>query len=150
MSDFHVAETLADLEARKREIDQAIAILKKIYRPGTASPPAEPTGVTEAQSKSLIDAVVEVLRERGCIMAPAEIVMALEDTGFEIGGLDKHRNVGATLNRGKKSGLLTNPERGQWGLAEWGETGWGATAASEIAQRAGLPLSDPPETSGTF
>ena len=141
-------KTLADLHAKKREIDQAIASLETIRRwgapaPAALAPPKEPEGAVE--QKSLMDAIIDVLQECGSIMSPAEIVTELEDSGFEIRGLDKHRNVGATLNRGKNSGVLVNPERGQWGLAEWG-----LTAASEPEQRAGLPLSAPPASSETL
>ena len=119
MNDLY-AETLADLHARKRAIDNAIEGLEAIRRwavpqqPTTNSPP-----LGEVQQKSLMKAVVEVLRGQGDMMSPADIVSALDDSGFEIGGADKHRNVGATLNRGKNSGVFTNPERAKWGLAEW-------------------------------
>ena len=113
------AETLADLHARKRDIDKAIASLEAIRRwaapqkPTTDSPPKR-----AVQQKSLMEAVVEVLRQQGDMMSPADIVSALDDSGFEIGGTDKHRNIGATLNRGKNSGVFTNPERAKWGLVE--------------------------------
>ena len=114
------AETLADLHARKRDIDKAIASLEAIRRWATPQQPAAvspPEGTV--QQKSLMEAVVEVLRQQGDLMSPSDIVTALDDSGFEIGGADKHRNVGATLNRGKNSGVFTNPERAKWGLAEW-------------------------------
>lgn len=114
------AETLADLHARKRDIDKAIASLEAIRRWATPQQPAAVSPLEGAtQQKSLMEAVIEVLRQQGDLMSPADIVTALDDSGFEIGGTDKHRNVGATLNRGKNSGAFTNPERAKWGMAEW-------------------------------
>ena len=119
MNDLY-AETLADLHARKRAIDKAIESLEAIRR--WAVPQQQPTDSPpqgEVQQKSLMKAVVEVLQQQGDMMSPADIVSALDNSGFEIGGNDKHRNLGATLNRGKNSGVFTNPERAKWGLAEW-------------------------------
>lgn len=134
MSDFY-AETLADLHAKKRDIDRAIKSLERICS-WQAPPENEAASEETVRQKPLLDVVIEVLRNHGEIMSPAEIVQTLEASGFEIPGLDKYRNIGAVLNRGKKSGLLINRERAQWGLAEWD-----STDASELEQRAGPPLS---------
>ena len=132
-------KTLADLRAKKREIDQAIESLEAIRRwrttiPAAPTPALRPTVETAGQQKSLMDAIIEVLQKQGNVMSPAEIVTVLEESGFEIGGIDRHRNVGATLNRGKNAGTFFNPERAQWGL-----TGW-ADAPDHPAR---LPIDDP-------
>ena len=112
MSDLYV-DTLANLYAKKREIDQAIKSLEAIR--GWTTPAAE----EEPRQKTLLDAILGVLRERNDFMSAAEIVTALDEAGYEIRGADKHRHVGARLSAGKKQGHLVSPERAKWGLPGW-------------------------------
>ena len=138
------AETLADLRKKRRQIDSAIAALESIAGWREETLEQNPVNAPEQTSrKSLKAAIIDVLREHGNPMAPREIIEALEGAGYAIGGRDKARNVGARLNRAKKSGELVNPERGMWGLPEW-ET----TDSSGFAPRDALPLSAPPASSG--
>ena len=130
------AETLVDLYARKHAIEKAIESLEAIHGWLSAPKPTEGS-LAEAMGsqQSMMQAIVKVLRQHGGLMSPSDIIAALDESGFEIGGNDKHRNVGATLNRGKNTGVFINPERGQWGLAE--RTKGGLSSARGLAHRAG-------------
>ena len=73
----------------------------------------------ETWQGTLLDAIIKVLRDKNDFMSAAEIVAALDKSGYEISGTDRHRHVSARLSAAKKQGDVVNPEQGQWGLPDW-------------------------------
>ena len=142
-------DTLSELREKRGNLDKAIKAIEAVV--ADMQPPNEPAlheGPTIKEilstTPSSASAITNVLETRGKPLSPSEIVAGLGEMGYRIGGENKLRSVNASLARGKANGIFTNPERGQWGLAEW-ETTDEPTAPE---QRAVLPLSAPLASSG--
>lgn len=120
---------LADLRARREQLDQAITALEAI-RPGTLSTPAQ-----SAQNSAQVDAVdspgaflgmtiVEaakaVLQSRRQTMRNPELVLVFRAGGLVLNSNDPVNTIGAVLTRRFNDvGDIVKVDRGTWGLKEW-------------------------------
>ena len=132
---------LADLEARKAQIDSAISVIKALMTtglppapavtpaPATAVPPAPPGNGSlpfEIQSDtffglSILDASKKFLAMRKRPVSAPEILDALRRGGQLHANNETFLNtLGATLSRSDaKNGPLVRVSRGMWGLRDW-------------------------------
>lgn len=113
------AAALVELYAKKREIDQTIATLEAMQRGWGYHTAPEEGQITTASTApprqaALHDAVHTVLDEHGEPIHLRDIVSALEERNYEIGGANKHQAVRGILSRGKATGAFANPKRGWW------------------------------------
>lgn len=138
---FHQAarDELAGLKRRQREVQREIKGLEVILSNISAaishldaylrvsgagagghdeSAPLLPLGVAqEIRGMGLGDAVVFVLRGRPWLKK-AEIVQALHDEGYKIGGSDPNKNLGSTLYTLKQAGKIDRDDNGRYTVAK--------------------------------
>jgi hypothetical protein len=123
------AIVLADLRARRDQIDQAIQAIESV-RGGAASPrpngaPPEPIGAPSAAGAylgmSIADAAKKYLLMRKQASGNAEIAAALKQGGLVMSSnTDPQNTVGSILTRRfEKVGDIVRVGRGIWGLKEW-------------------------------
>ena len=133
------AAVLADLEAKKAQIEQAIAVISALARGGmpagvanvsasiSPQPPSTSSGSSqEIQSDtffglSILDAAKKYLAMRKRPLSAGEIVDALRAGGQINAQNDTFGNtLGATLSRSDAgSGSVVRVGRGKYGLREW-------------------------------
>lgn len=120
---------LADLRAKRNQIDQAIQLLEAL-RAGVSiprvAPSAPPTQTVAAEGPgaflgmSIPEAVKKLLASRKQAMGNADIVAALKAGGLAMGSKDPVNTVGSILGRRFDTvGDIVRVGRGTWGLAEW-------------------------------
>lgn len=134
---------LADLEARKAQIEAAIAVIAALVNGGMPPPisipsaagqapvspqpsPSNGTGNAEIQSDtffgmSILDAAKKYMAMRKRPLSAGEIVEALR-TGGQINAQNENfgNTLGATLARSDAgSGAVVRVGRGKYGLREW-------------------------------
>jgi len=131
---------LADLEARKVQLESAIAVIKGLMSTGLspvsapglvsnaaiASGAATSNGVVELQSDaffglSILEAAKKYLAMRKRPLSGPEIVEALR-TGGQINAQNENfgNTLGATLSRSDaSSGSVVRVGRGKYGLRDW-------------------------------
>lgn len=128
------AVVLADLRAKRDQIDSAIAALERL-RGGnvgshagdpavSASGPVAPSGgVLDAGAflgMTIPDAAVSALRSKRRTMGNAEMVKVLREGGLVMNSADPINTVGSVLTRRfDKVGDIVRVDRGVWGLKEW-------------------------------
>lgn len=118
---------IADLQAKREQIDQTIALLTGLR--GGGQPPisyaaASENGVTETAGMflgmSIVDAGKKLLGMRKRTMGNAEIARELQGGGLVFSGKDPVNVVGSVLTRRFNDvGDVVKVGRGIWGLKEW-------------------------------
>lgn len=124
---------LADLRAKRDQIDQAIAVLSNL-RGGAASVPFVPLapvgaptndqGIIETAGMflgmSIVDATKKLLAMRKKTLGNVEIARELQAGGLAFSGTDPVNVVGSVLTRRCNNvGDVVKIGRGIWGLKEW-------------------------------
>lgn len=136
----HYAVVLADLKAKRAQIDEAIRLIEAMRgSPLVTSQPAPPSLVTGVipvtQPKafashdaghspylgmSIPDAAKALLASKRRQMKTVDIVAALEAGGLILTSADKANTVGSVLlRRFYTVGDIVRVSRGVWGLQEW-------------------------------
>jgi hypothetical protein len=126
---------LADLEARKAQIESAIEVIKGLTATGISTMPSPhkssvvvlPTGnAVDIQSDAffglnIMDAAKKFLSMRKRPSSVPEIVEGLKRGGQVNANNEGFNNtLGSTLSRSEtNSGPMVRVSRGQWGLREW-------------------------------
>lgn len=124
---------LADLRAKRDQIDQTITVLTNL-RAGAAHAPLTPSPVASAQSSdsgiietagmflgmSIVDATKKLLAMRKQTMGNVDIARELQAGGLAFSGADPANVVGSVLTRRFMNvGDVVKIGRGIWGLKEW-------------------------------
>jgi hypothetical protein len=120
---------LADLRAKRAQIDQAIAAIEAIRIgapiPGTAASasnsqelPAEGPGWLLGMT--IPEAAKKLLTARHQTMRNAEIAEAFKTSGLAMNSADPVNTIGSVLTRrANEVGDIVKVGRGLWGLKEW-------------------------------
>jgi hypothetical protein len=123
------AIVLADLRAKRDQIDQAIQAIESVrgsspgapraQSPSEGSPAANNAGAFLGMS--IADAAKKLLASRKQAMGSAEIATGLTSGGLVMSENTDHQNiVGSVLTRRfEKVGDIVRVSRGMWGLKEW-------------------------------
>lgn len=121
------AAVLADLQAKRDQIDQTIALLTSLR--GGAQPPisyaaAGESGITETAGMflgmSIADAAKKLLAQRKRTMGNVEIAREIQAGGLVLSGKDPVNVVGSVMTRRFNDvGDVVKVGRGIWGLKEW-------------------------------
>lgn len=117
---------LADLEAKRSAIDNAIAGVRQMLNLGaeqgvaTAPNGKEPSGLRfDAFFRmAMPDAIAKYLEIAKIPQSVSEVTEALLAGGFKTTSKNPMPIVGSNLSRMKSSGILVNVD-GKWGLASW-------------------------------
>jgi HB1, ASXL, restriction endonuclease HTH domain len=125
----HYAVVLADLRAKRAQIDQAIQAIESLRGLGPSGPSATPSEEPRTRSgneaaaylgMSIADATRKLLESRKRAMSTSDIVAAITAGGLAMASADPINTVSAVLGRrSEKVGDIVHPERGKWGLKEW-------------------------------
>lgn len=132
---------LADLRAKRDQIDQAIALIQSLRHggaliatgamsvgasvPGGVSPQIEKSAVDALGpgaflGMTIADAAKKLLAVERRTLTNAEIVGAFDKGGLVLNSTDKLNTVGSVLNRRfQQVGDVVRISRGTWGLKEW-------------------------------
>jgi hypothetical protein len=120
---------LADLRAKREQIDQAIQVIEGVRgaagATGAFSPPnpsqnAALEGPGVFLGMTIPDAAVKLLYTRRKTLGNAEIVAAFKAGGLVMNSVDPINTVGSVLTRrANQVGDIVKVGRGIWGLAEW-------------------------------
>lgn len=127
------ALVLADLRAKRLQIDQAIAAIEGLQTGVVAMGVGSSTAHVHAQAvsaspttsgsllgMSIAEAARKVLLTRHSTMTTPEIVAKLEQGGVVLTSVDKNNTVGSLLlRRFYTNGDIVRVNRGVWGLQEW-------------------------------
>ena len=124
----HYAIVLADLKAKKAQIEQAIQAIEAL-RGGTVSaggniPQQQPSesnaGNEYFLGMSIPEAAKKLLKSRRKQMNNSEILAALQAGGLHMTSTYPLNTVGAVITRrSKEIGDIVKVGRGGWGLKEW-------------------------------
>lgn len=119
---------LADLRAKREQIDQAIQIIEAVRGGAGASPAVGPNtpqgggidGPGAFLGMTIPDAAKSLLAARRRPLNNADIVAALKGGGLHMNSVDPINTVGSVLmRRFNQVGDIVRVGRGVWGLAEW-------------------------------
>lgn len=121
------AAVLADLKAKRDQIDQAIQAIEglRTNAPATTSaastpPPLAADGRGAYLGMSIPDAAKKVLASRRQTMGNAEILAALKAGGLHLNSQQPINTIGSVLTRRfHVVGDIVRVGRGTWGLMEW-------------------------------
>jgi hypothetical protein len=148
---------LADLRAKRDQIDQAIAVITNLRGGGAPMPSstilsgtaANDHGIVETAGMylgmSIVDAAKKLLATRKKTMGNVEIARALQEGGLVFSGSDPVNVVGSVMTRRFNNvGDVVKLGRGIWGLKEWypgrnfkpGAKVAAAASSEEIAEEA--------------
>ena len=120
---------LADLRAKRDQIDQTIRLLEALR--GAPGAPAVPPSILGGQpevadsasaflSMSIPEAARKLLALRRRVLSSAEIASALQAGGLVMRSADPTNTIGSILTRRfHQVGDIVRTGRGVWGLAEW-------------------------------
>jgi hypothetical protein len=121
---------LADLKAKRDQIDQAIQVIEGVR--GVAASPGGQTPAASSQNAapnlgagaflglSIPEATKKLLSARKQALGSAEIVAALKAGGMAMESNDPINTVGSVLTRRFNTiGDIVRVSRGIWGLQEW-------------------------------
>lgn len=125
----HYEAVLADLRAKREQIDQAIQVIEAL-RGGAPAPAAKVAPVSQVDADvdgpgaflgmTIVDAAKKLLASRRRTMSNTEIVGALKTGGLAMNSADPINTVGSVLTRRfNTAGDIVRMGRGIWGLAEW-------------------------------
>lgn len=130
-SDLYAA-VLADLRAKRDQIDQAIGLISSLMNVATLSPAAVSSpaqSIDESKDgnpaglflgMSIVDAAKKLLGLRKRVMSNTEILAELQAGGLVLTGADPLNVVGSVLTRRFNNvGDVVRVSRGTWGLKEW-------------------------------
>jgi hypothetical protein len=120
---------LADLRARREQIDQAIQALESLRGAPVASPRVAAQEVSIDASidtpgaflgMTIADAAKKLLAARRKVMGNVEMAAAFKAGGLALNSAEPVNTIGAVLSRRAQNiGDIVKMGRGQWGLAEW-------------------------------
>ena len=122
---------LADLRAKRDELDKLIRTLTAFRHPQTPTDAPLPGGSAPGTYKvvseggpfeglSIVDAAIRVLRDRGKPIRNAELAEAIQDGGVVMNSVEPANTVSSVLHRARVNGSpIARVSRGVWGLAEW-------------------------------
>lgn len=121
---------LADLKAKRDQIDQAIQVIEAVRAgaPAPASPKSMLSGQIDAGvdgpgaflGMTIVDAAKKLLANRRRTLTNAEILAAFKAGGLVLSSVDPLNTVGSVLTRRfNQVGDIVRMGRGTWGLAEW-------------------------------
>jgi hypothetical protein len=124
------AVVLADLRAKRAQIDQAIQAIESLRGiGGTVGVGAAPTGEDQVPIQaeagvylgmSIAEAARKLLASRKRAMGTSDILTGLTAGGLALSSADPINTVSAVLGRRfDKVGDIVRVERGIWGLKEW-------------------------------
>jgi hypothetical protein len=130
------ALVLADLRAKRVQIDAAISGVEAMLGLKSSAPPADAADTTETPEThasggstlgpgaflgmSIVDAAKKLLAHRRQNLKTEEILRALRDGGIVLSGKEPLNVVGSVLNRNfSAGGEIVKVSRGVWGLASW-------------------------------
>lgn len=122
------AVVLADLRAKRDQIDQAIQAIESVRGTGGNAPSPAMNGPQAEQSSetgdflgmSISEAAKKLLKSRRKQMNNTDILAALQAGGMVMTSKDPLNIVGAVLTRrSKETGDIVKVGRGTWGLKEW-------------------------------
>jgi hypothetical protein len=123
---INYAAVLADLEAKRAEIDLAIAAIKAILRQtgslaATASPVPRLASLSQIPPKAFVGLSTSVAARRLLEMMQRRLTMKEILQGLQAGGLkpNKYRNVYAILRGREAYQADVINVNAKWGLAEW-------------------------------
>ncbi|WP_209425379.1 winged helix-turn-helix domain-containing protein [Pararhodobacter sp. SW119] len=126
----HYAAVIADLEAKRDELDRTIRNLRHMAglsvaneaqdrEPQPRRDAHEPNGENPFLGMKVHDAAKIILANKRKPMSPADLVEAMEAGGLLLTG-NKTNSVGSILNRRQKQvGDIVSLQRGKWALREW-------------------------------
>lgn len=106
---------VAQISASLRAAEKRLADIERSYTSGA----------------SLVRATIEIIREQGSRQKIGDLVNALEQRGYRIGGQNKATNLSSSLCRSPK--LSPNRTEG-WGLREWESSDEAPAQKAEIAE----------------
>ncbi len=143
---------LADLRAKRDQIDQTIALLSALRLGGTASgvmPVTQENAIVETAGMflgmSIVDGAKKLLALRKQTMGNAEIAKELQAGGMVLTSAEPANVVGSVLTRRfQQVGDVVKLGRGIWGLKEW-YPGRSFKPTMKIVQ--GVPMADMPPMS---
>jgi hypothetical protein len=118
---------LADLEAKRDELDNAIAVIKRVIGDPVAASatgpikhhPSEVLTPTSFFAMSVGDAAKKYLSIVKQPKSTPEIAKALQEHGIKTVAKNFTVNVFSALQRKEIAGELVRPKRGLWGITEW-------------------------------
>lgn len=125
----HYAIVLADLRAKREQIDQAIQALESLR--GAPAAPARLAAMELSVDASIdtpgaflgmtiADAAKKLLAARRKVTGNVEMAAAFKSGGLALSSVDPVNTIGAVLSRrAQNTGDIVKMGRGQWGLAEW-------------------------------
>ena len=124
------AVVLADLRAKRDQIDQAIQALESLRgnaapttsKPATVrhTPADDADGPGAFLGMTIVDAAKKLLASRRRTLSNAEILAAFKSGGLAMSSADPLNTVGSVLtHRFNQVGDIVKMGRGVWGLAEW-------------------------------
>ena len=125
-SPINYAAVLADLEAKRAEIDLAISAIKVILRQtgslaATASHVPRLASLSQVPPKAFVGLSTSVAARRLLEMMQRRLTMKEIMQGLQAGGLkpNKYRNVYAILRQREAYQADVINVNAKWGLAEW-------------------------------
>lgn len=121
---------LADLRARRAQLDQTIKQLEAIRGGATPADETKTVLVSEGDARAvgdgeflgltIVDATKKLLAKKLRTLTSSEIVTFLKQGGVMMNSADPVNTVGAVLHRRSiTAGDIVRPERGKWGLRDW-------------------------------
>ena len=127
---------IEDLERQRDELDQAIAVMRRLAgAPATSPTPSGPSGghvkhapkttiPTEIRSDTFFgmkapEAITRYLTISKGPRQVKDIVSALKTGGFVSGAKDLYNNLYTAIQRMEEAGTVRKLPDGKWGLAEW-------------------------------
>lgn len=123
------AAVLADLLAKKDQIDQAIKAIELVRGSGSQTTLSSPSGAAFAGGidspgaylgLSIVEATKKLLQSKRKQMNNTEVLAALKTGGMVLNSADPLNTIGAVLTRRYKDvGDIVKVDRGTWGLKEW-------------------------------
>lgn len=150
------ALVLADLKAKRDQIDQAIILIEGFRGGGALGgivPPSLIGGAPTTQDAagiylgmSIPDAAKKALASQRKALGNAEIAKMLRDGGLVMRSADSTNTVGSILTRRfNQVGDIVRVSRGMWGLKEWYPNRNFKTAPKNNGDSADSPISEPSE-----
>lgn len=121
------AAVLADLKAKREQIDQAIQAIEALRGGAATTPAATPAGQVSPTDGpgaylglSIPDAARKLLTTRRQPMSNADIYAGLKAGGLHMNSADPLNTIGSVLTRRfNVVGDIVRVQRGIWGLQEW-------------------------------
>jgi hypothetical protein len=117
---------LADLRARRDQLDRAIAAIEAVK---AAGPLEEPGGVVPIRpdafvGRTIVEAVKELLADQARPLKSGELAAGLKAGGLHLKSANPANTIGAVLmRRWKGEGDIVRVGRGTWALPEWRRDG---------------------------